>query len=333
VMFIGEAPGRLGADSSEIPFHGDQAGHNFEELLTFAGLSRAEIFITNSVLCNPKAETGNNATPNRVEIESCSDYLKEQIDIVEPKIIVTLGTIALEALRRVVPHDVSLSRDVRTAIQWYGRLLIPLYHPGARAMIHRSMANQRSDYQFVGEIARRGIRARPRASSSGITRSSVAEVARRILSSRAVSYFALHKLTYLVECEGWKTRGVGVTGAYFIRQKDGPYCTDLHIAKLKKALDGLVVKEIGGKLVLSLGQQKLLDANGHNQAEDEAVIDHVVNSTVGLSDSELKAKVYMTTPMRDILRRERTQLLNLYNSPIRFGAKRIEKLEALNPPA
>ena len=63
IMFIGEAPGRLGADASEIPFHGDKAGHNFEELLEGASLSRADIFVTNAVLCNPKDENGNNAPP------------------------------------------------------------------------------------------------------------------------------------------------------------------------------------------------------------------------------------------------------------------------------
>ena len=61
IMFIGEAPGRLGADSSEIPFHGDKAGHNFEELLEFAGLTRASVFVTNAVLCNPRDASGNNA--------------------------------------------------------------------------------------------------------------------------------------------------------------------------------------------------------------------------------------------------------------------------------
>ena len=56
LMFIGEAPGRLGADSSAIPFHGDKAGSNFEKLLRHVGLSRYDLFITNAALCNPKDE-------------------------------------------------------------------------------------------------------------------------------------------------------------------------------------------------------------------------------------------------------------------------------------
>src|SRR5690349_24292513 len=91
IMFIGEAPGRLGADSSEIPFHGDKAGHNFEELLEFAGLTRADVFVTNAVLCNPRDTKGKNATPATTEISNCSTYLKRQIDLVNPRLVVTLG--------------------------------------------------------------------------------------------------------------------------------------------------------------------------------------------------------------------------------------------------
>src|SRR5438067_2266844 len=56
LMFIGEAPGRLGADDTAIPFHGDRAGDNFERLISQSGLSRYDCFITNAVLCNPKDE-------------------------------------------------------------------------------------------------------------------------------------------------------------------------------------------------------------------------------------------------------------------------------------
>ena len=65
VVFIGEAPGRLGADRTGIPFYGDQAGQNFERLLQFTGLTRKQVFITNAVLCNPRDEKGNNSPPNK----------------------------------------------------------------------------------------------------------------------------------------------------------------------------------------------------------------------------------------------------------------------------
>ena len=109
IMFVGEAPGRLGADSSGLPFHGDKAGHNFEELLGFADLTRGSVFVTNAVLCNPKDEKGNNASPNQTEIANCSLYLKQQVDLVNPKIIVSLGANALKALSLIEQHELSLS--------------------------------------------------------------------------------------------------------------------------------------------------------------------------------------------------------------------------------
>src|SRR6266550_1115753 len=55
VMFIGEAPGRKGADRTRIPFSGDQSGRNFERFLSSIDLTRTEIFITSAALCNPRS--------------------------------------------------------------------------------------------------------------------------------------------------------------------------------------------------------------------------------------------------------------------------------------
>src|SRR5690606_31286083 len=118
IMFIGEAPGRKGADITEIPFHGDVAGNNFEEFLAFANIHRSDIFITNAALCNPRDSRGNNATPNRQEILNCSTYLRKQIELVNPKIIVTLGASALHALSLIEQHNLKLSTHVRTSNQW-----------------------------------------------------------------------------------------------------------------------------------------------------------------------------------------------------------------------
>src|SRR3989440_13082370 len=58
VMFIGEAPGRKGADRTRIPFSGDQSGNNFERFLASINLQRSAIFITSAALCNPRTATG-----------------------------------------------------------------------------------------------------------------------------------------------------------------------------------------------------------------------------------------------------------------------------------
>ena len=109
IFIIGEAPGRLGADVSAIPFHGDKSGDNFERLLEQVGLSRHDCFITNAALCNPKGDNGNNATPTRAELQNCSGFLKRQIDLVDPPIVATLGAQALAALRSIEDHDIDLA--------------------------------------------------------------------------------------------------------------------------------------------------------------------------------------------------------------------------------
>ena len=68
ILFIAEAPGRLGAERTGIPLTGDQTGRNFEVLLKEANLHRASVFITNAVLCNPQDTQGKNTSPAPSEI-------------------------------------------------------------------------------------------------------------------------------------------------------------------------------------------------------------------------------------------------------------------------
>ena len=70
VVFVAEAPGRFGAGRTGIPFSGDQSGKNFEILLSHAGWTRDEVFITNAALCNP-LKNGNNRRPTSREIRNC----------------------------------------------------------------------------------------------------------------------------------------------------------------------------------------------------------------------------------------------------------------------
>src|SRR5213594_456960 len=79
VMFIGEAPGRKGADRTRIPFSGDQSGRNFDRFLTSIGLKRSEIFITSAALCNPRTASGANRRPTAQEMRNCSDFLRQTI--------------------------------------------------------------------------------------------------------------------------------------------------------------------------------------------------------------------------------------------------------------
>lgn len=320
VMFVGEAPGRLGADDTHVPFHGDRAGENFERFLKQASLDRYQVFVTNAVLCNPKDDKGNNAPPSRREVGNCSAFLKRQIELINPEIVVALGNTALQALSAVEEHALSISSHVRTSHKWFGRRLIPLYHPGQRALLHRSFANQLSDYQFVSEQAKR-LTKKIRQQDRAPRRDAMAVAAEILRRFPRLSYFALHKLFFLVEYAYFLSHKARLTGSYIIRQKDGPYCVDLHWRKLVKALPGLRTTTENGKLYLSREAQLDVDDISTPLSDDARnTIRNVTTSYRSLDDSQLKTAVYLTRAMRTMLRRERLEGINLFNAPIPFDA-------------
>ena len=153
VFFIAEAPGRQGADRTRKPFHGDKSGENFQVLLDSIGLGRDEIFITNSVLCSPRKPNGANRKPHKSEIRNCAGYLNRTIELIDPRVIVTLGSVALEALKALEPHDLTLKSDVGKVYKWNRRDLLPLYHPSPQVVAsHRRMEQQLEDYANLGAL-------------------------------------------------------------------------------------------------------------------------------------------------------------------------------------
>src|SRR5712671_3547247 len=156
VMFIGEAPGRKGADRTRVPFAGDQSGKNFERFLASINLPRAEIFVTSAALCNPRADSGANRRPKTSEIRNCSAFLRRTIELVEPAVIVTLGTVALDALKLLHYHEFNLKHDAGKIRRWNNRLLVPLYHPSPQVLITcRDEQAQLRDYKVVARAIRR----------------------------------------------------------------------------------------------------------------------------------------------------------------------------------
>ncbi|MDQ3687632.1 MAG: uracil-DNA glycosylase [Acidobacteriota bacterium] len=155
VMFVGEAPGRQGGDRTRVPFSGDQSGRNFERYIASINLSRREIFITNSALCNPRTETGANRKPTAREVANCSDFLRRQVEIINPPVVVTLGAVALAALSRIQYHQFSLNEAAGKVHHWMGRLLVPLYHPSPQVLAsHRREEAQLRDYRAVARALR-----------------------------------------------------------------------------------------------------------------------------------------------------------------------------------
>jgi uracil-DNA glycosylase len=156
VMFIGEAPGRKGADRTRVPFSGDQSGKNFDRFLASISLARSEIFITSAALCNPRKATGANRRPTTAELRNCSSYLRRTIDLVDPRVVVTLGGVALEALKSIETHQFTLRDDAAKLRKWNGRTLIPLYHPSPQVLItSRDERAQLRDYKTVARTVKR----------------------------------------------------------------------------------------------------------------------------------------------------------------------------------
>jgi DNA polymerase len=153
IMFIGEAPGRKGADRTRVPFSGDQSGANLDRFLNSINLTRKEIFITSAALCNPRSESGANRKPTQKELSNCSSFLRRTIELVDPRVIVTLGSVALEALKRIQYHELSLKTAASQIHSWNDRVLVPIYHPSPQVLAsHRREAEQLADYQLVKKV-------------------------------------------------------------------------------------------------------------------------------------------------------------------------------------
>src|ERR1041385_8667412 len=156
IMFIGEAPGRKGADRTRIPFSGDQSGANLDRFLNSIDLKREEIFITSAALCNPRSDSGANRKPTQKELQNCSEFLRRTIELVNPRVIVTLGSVALEALKRIQYHELNLKESAARIHDWNGRVLVPIYHPSPQVLAsHRRDAEQLQDYQIVKKAINR----------------------------------------------------------------------------------------------------------------------------------------------------------------------------------
>ena len=146
VFFIGEAPGRVGADRTRRPFYGDKSGNNLQTLLDSIGLSREDIFITSAVMCSPRSATDANRRPTRIEIKNCSAYLSRVLDLIDPPVIATLGSVALEALKLIQYHEFTLREHAGTVQRWNGRTLVPLYHPSPQVIASQRGLNTQLEH-------------------------------------------------------------------------------------------------------------------------------------------------------------------------------------------
>jgi len=122
IVFIGEAPGK-NEDEQGLPFVG-AAGKFLNEMLEGIGLVRSDIYITNIVKYRPP----NNRDPLPEEKAAFLPYLQKQIEVIEPKLIVTLGRHSMEVL---LPDSLKISQCHGQPKRYHGQVYMPLFHPAA----------------------------------------------------------------------------------------------------------------------------------------------------------------------------------------------------------
>src|SRR4051794_27013776 len=147
LMFVGEAPG-ANEDKLGLPFVG-QAGKLLEKLLGEIGLERSDVFIANVLKCRPPG----NRDPHPVEIESCQDYLVRQVQLIEPRVICTLGNFATKLLRAEPTGITRLHGQPEIRVVG-GRTvrLYPLFHPAAALYTPSNVEVLREDFRRIPDL-------------------------------------------------------------------------------------------------------------------------------------------------------------------------------------
>ena len=331
VLFVAEAPGRLGADRTGVPLCGDRTGDNFELLLANIGWRRQDVFITNAVLCNPKQENGNNATPTAEEIGNCSAYLEMVIALVSPDVVVTLGATALTALDLLMPHGIELRQGVAQLVPWRGARVFPLYHPGPRAVVHRPLAKQRSDFMRLSKIVHplNGLieHKKTRPVVCGLLSwgaSTMQQVARVFLDlCGQMTYFKMTKLMYLVDLLSLKRFGHTIASDIYLRQVDGPWPPDLD--KALAAMNGHEVRRFFVRRIpmVAPGPSPRFDIELDDEILD--LVAEIVRNYGSTSNAEIKTAVYRTAPMQFILREERKGK-KMMNNPVLYKDRDVSRL-------
>ena len=147
LMFVGEAPG-FHEDKQGVPFVG-QAGKLLDKLLAGIGLERSEVYIANVLKCRPPG----NRDPQPDEIESCEPHLFRQIELIQPRVVATLGNFATKLLSGK-PTGITRVHGQEQEVTLGGNrvLLYPLYHPAAALYTPAMLNVLQEDFRRLPEL-------------------------------------------------------------------------------------------------------------------------------------------------------------------------------------
>ena len=147
LMFVGEAPG-ANEDKQGLPFVG-QAGKLLDTLLGEIGMARPDVFVCNTLKCRPPG----NRDPHPAEIEACQEYLLRQVELIQPRVICTLGNFATKLLRGD-PTGITRLHG-REEVRVIGRRavrLYPIFHPAAALYTPANVEVLRTDFARLPEL-------------------------------------------------------------------------------------------------------------------------------------------------------------------------------------
>jgi uracil-DNA glycosylase len=149
LMFVGEAPG-FHEDRLGQPFVG-RAGKLLDDLLAAIDLERGQCFIANVLKCRPPG----NRDPQPLEVDACKGHLYRQVELIEPRVVCTLGNFATKLLSGS-PQGITRVRGVPQVQELGGRtvLLYPLFHPAAALRTPAMLETLRNDFGRLPELLR-----------------------------------------------------------------------------------------------------------------------------------------------------------------------------------
>jgi len=156
LMFVGEAPG-FHEDKQGVPFVG-QAGKLLEKLLGGIGVARQDVYIANIIKCKPPG----NRDPQQDEIEACESHLWKQIELIRPKLVVTLGNFATKLLTAQPTGITRVHGQEREVVLGGNRVLLyPLYHPAAALYTPRMLDVLAADFARIPALLGRDVQPPP----------------------------------------------------------------------------------------------------------------------------------------------------------------------------
>lgn len=151
LMFINERPGRIGPGKSDlVSFENqDPTARRFKRLFNILNIDRKKIFITNACIYYPLETSYTDTPPTQKEINFSAPILDDQINRINPKIIIPLGNTALRTLKLIIPElkKTKLQTSVAKPIKGRGISIFPLYHTSNRAAITHNEEKQIKDWQ------------------------------------------------------------------------------------------------------------------------------------------------------------------------------------------